>query len=448
MENDWTILVKKAQNRNSNFWEKEVLKLDLYHTLFVGVSQVFLGSYVMLMLDFRRPVTIWRTRWIVIVMMVVSANLVGLLFLNFWDTYLRVGIFTVTLPYILTTLWCSSHRDFRAVFSMATALFIGCVGTAIANLAELFLWENEYFSLFVRIISFVVMFFILRRFSVTYRDMLHQMNHSWGILCIIPIVSFIALMYVVNHSESIDPIISSIFICSLLVVCGSSYYLMYLFFERVQKENRAHYEAQLSTLQLSALRGRMEAVQAAESSIRTERHDLRHRIQAVMELVSRGEGEIALDFLDATKKRLDDQKVIRWCRPPVLDAVCSSYFDQAKNLGISVEATLSLPDALPVDEGELAIVLANALENAIHANLKLPQEQREIRCKMVGTPGVMLEISNPCTDDVCFDSNGLPINRQAGHGLGVQSISAFCRKNGAVCQFTLTDGWFQLRLVL
>lgn len=102
----------------------------------------------------------------------------------------------------------------------------------------------------------------------------------------------------------------------------------------------------------------------------------------------------------------------------------------------------------PVDEGELAIVLANALENAIHANLDLPPEQRKIRCKMVDTPGVMLEIFNPCAGTVSFDRSGLPMAQREGHGLGVQSISAFCRKNGAVCQFDLTDGWFRLRLVL
>lgn len=424
------------------------MNLDFYHTLFVGVTQMFLGGYVMLMIDFRKPVATWRLRWIVTVVMVVSANLIGLLFLDFWDTYMRVGVFTVTLPYILCTLWCSSQRDFRAVFNIATALFIGCVGTTIANMAEMVLWKNEYFSFFIRIISFIVMFIFLRRFSVTYRNMLHQMNHSWGILCIIPIVSFFTLIYIVNHSESIDPTIAVIFICSLMVLCGCSYYLMYLFFERVQKENCAYYEAQLAVLQLSALRGRMEAVRAVENSIRTERHDLRHRIRAVMEMVSRGDKDAALDFLEVTQKRLDEKRVIRWCRPPVLDAVFSSYFDQAQKQGISVKAKLALPDTLPVDEGELAIVIANALENAIHANLKLSQEQREIRCKMAGTPGVLLEISNPCIGNISFDRNGLPITRQSGHGLGVQSISAFCRKNGATCQFDLTDGWFRLRLVL
>lgn len=424
------------------------MKLDFYHTLYVAISQAFLGSYVMLLVDFRKPVATWRTRWIVTVVLVVCANLFGLLFLNFWDTYLRVGVITMTLPYILVTLWCSSYRDFRAIFNIATALFIGCVGTATSNLAEMFLLKNDYFSFTVRLLTFLVMFFLLQRFSKTYRNMLHQMSHSWGILCIIPITTFLATLYTFNHLQSIQPSIALILVVSLLVVCGCAYYLMYLFFERVQKENSARYEAQLSALQLSALQNRMEAVQAAENVIRMERHDLRHRLQAVSELIARGDREAALAFLDTATKRLDEQKDVRWCRPPVLDAVFSSYFDQAKNQGILVTAKIALPNKLTVDEGALAIVVANALENAIHANLKLPQKQREIRCKMVGTPGIMLEISNPCSENVTFDAEGLPVAHSEGHGIGMQSIGAFCRKSGAVCQFKLADGWFQLHLVL
>lgn len=245
----------------------------------------------MLLVDFRKPVATWRTRWIVTVVLVVCANLFGLLFLNFWDTYLRVGVITMTLPYILVTLWCSSYRDFRAIFNIATALFIGCVGTATSNLAEMFLLKNDYFSFAVRLLTFLVMFFLLQRFSKTYRNMLHQMSHSWGILCIIPITTFLAILYTFNHLQSIQPSIALILVVSLLVVCGCAYYLMYLFFERVQKENSARYEAQLSALQLSALQNRMEAVQAAENVIRTERHDLRHRLQAVSELIARETGK-------------------------------------------------------------------------------------------------------------------------------------------------------------
>ena len=124
----------------------------------------------MLLIDFRKPVAVWRARWIATVGLVVCANLFGLLFLNFWDTYVPVAVLTVTLPYTLATLWCSAHRDFRAVFNMATALFIGCLGTANSMLAELLLKNQtfcEYYSLAVRTVSFFLMFFFLRRFSST-----------------------------------------------------------------------------------------------------------------------------------------------------------------------------------------------------------------------------------------------------------------------------------------
>ncbi|WP_204862795.1 sensor histidine kinase [Pseudoflavonifractor phocaeensis] len=196
------------------------------------------------------------------------------------------------------------------------------------------------------------------------------------------------------------------------------------------------------------MKEKLQRVKEVEEGVRIQRHDLRHQLQAVTELVARGDREAALDFLDAAQKRLDERKEISWCRPPVLDAVFASYFDQAQRQGIRVEAKIALPDVLQVNESELAIVLANALENAIHANLTLPPALREIRCKMVGGPGVMLEISNPHTGEISFDSSGLPVAKKEGHGLGVQSICAFCRKNGAVCQFDQSDGWFRFRLVL
>ena len=78
----------------------------------------------------------------------------------------------------------------------------------------------------------------------------------------------------------------------------------------------------------------------------------------------------------------------------------------------------------------------------------LPVEQRVIYCRAVGSPSLMFELSNPCCEPVVFDGQGLPVAQSQGHGLGVQSIAAFCKKNGAVCRFELADGTFLLQLVL
>ncbi len=342
----------------------------------------------------------------------------------------------------------SRFRGWRLVFQLFSAVLFCTLIQYGAGLIY-YLSSRRVWALFLSyaVLSAGVIWFLVRFLRPLFLQTLLELRRGWWLMCLVIATYYVIVIYLIpgyvgsaRDSTIIKPAIS-------LLMVGFYSVLMFLF-SSIRKEADARQNAQLSVLQLSALQSRMEAVKVTEDAIRTERHDLRHRLQTVTELVSRGDRENAREFLDAARKRLDEQKELRWCRPPVLDAVFSSYFDQAQNQGIRVEAKISLPDTLPVDEGELAIVLANGLENAIHANPALPQDQRRIDCKMLGTPGIMLEISNPCIGSVPFDSSGLPVAQKAGHGLGVQSISAFCRKNGAVCQFDLTDGWFRLRLVL
>ena len=364
------------------------------------------------------------------------------------ETTLHIYSLVVHIPSLLLLFAFSRFRGGRLVFQMFSAILFCTLVQHGAGLVY-YLSGGQVWALILSyaILSTGVIWFLIRFLRPLFLQTLLELRRGWWLMCLVIATYYVIVVYLIPgyvgfdwNSTVIKPSIS-------LLMVGFYSILMFLF-SSIRKEAETRHSAQISALQLSALQSRMEAVSAAEDVIRTERHDLRHRLQAVAELVARGDGDAALDFLDAAQKRLDEQKEIRWCRPPVLDAVFASYFDQAKNQGIRVEATISLPSGLPVDERALAIVLANALENAIHANLALSQGQRELRCKMVGIPGIMLELSNPCAGQVSFDSNGLPVAQREGHGLGVQSIATFCRKNGAVCQFDLTDGWFRFRLVL
>ena len=355
---------------------------------------------------------------------------------------------TIHIPLILLLFTLSRFRGWRLIFQQLSVVLFCTLIHHISGLIY-YLSGSRFWVLVLScaILSTGVIWFLVRFLRPLFFRILLELHRGWWLICLVMATYYIIAVYLIPGYAGFDPRSTIIKPSIGLLMLGVYSILMFLF-SNVQKEAEARYSAQVSALQLSALQSRMEAVKAAEHAIRTERHDLRHRLQTVAELVSRGDKDAALDFLDAAQKRLDEQKEIRWCRPPVLDAVFSSYFDQAQSQGIRVEAAISLPGALPVNEGELAIVLANALENAIHANLELPREQREIRCKMVGTPSIMLELSNPCSKQVTFDDRGLPQAQKKDHGLGVQSIAAFCEKHGAVCQFELTNGWFRLRLVL
>ena len=363
---------------------------------------------------------------------------------------LRLFYLTISVPATILTYWAANDTPAQAVFNYTTQILVSVLSASMIRWLTESLGLSWLVNLLLMCAFYLTAIYLEWRFlRQPFRMLLRVMPARWGVLTLIPCVfcGYLILVsawpgsYLENTAQRIYVYAAVIPLTLVYLAVFKSLLAQY----RIQTERQ---NAALLAMQISALKERLQRVKEVEESIRIQRHDLRHQLQAVTELVVQGDREAALDFLDAARKRLDEQKEIRWCRPPVLDAVFSSYFDQAQNQGIQVEAKIALPDVLSVDEGELAIVLANALENAIHANQALPQEQRAIRCKIVGTPSVMLEIANPCMENISFDDNGLPIAQREGHGLGVQSIAAFCRKNGAVCQFDLTDGWFRLRLVL
>lgn len=416
--------------------------------LFIMEYLTALGmTMVLLFLDSRysRRRTVLATCGVIVLVMAAVAAICLTMGV---ETTIRIYSLIAHIPSLLLLLSLSRFRGWRLVFQLLSAVLFCALIHHGAGLAY-YLSGGHVLALILSYaaLSAGVIWFLLRFLRPLFLQTLLELRRGWWLMCLVMAAYYAIIIYLIpgyvgitRSSTILKPAIS-------LLMVGFYSILMFLF-SSIQKESETRHSAQLSALQLSALQSRMEAVKAAEDVIRTERHDLRHRLQAVAELVSRGDSKTALEFLDAAQIRLDERKEIRWCRPPVLDAVFSSYFDQAQRQGIRVEAKIALPNELPAKDSELAIVLANALENAIHANLALPREQREIRCRMVGSPGIMLEISNPCTGNISFDSSGLPVAQKEGHGLGVQSISAFCRKHGAVCQFDLTDGWFRLRLVL
>ena len=77
-------------------------------------------------------------------------------------------------------------------------------------------------------------------------------------------------------------------------------------------------------VQITALKEKVQKVKEIEDDVRIQRHDLRHQLQDVTELVAQGNKAAALDFLDAAKRRLDEQKITRWCHPRQSGAAAGS----------------------------------------------------------------------------------------------------------------------------
>ena len=419
----------------------ELILADLLYMTGLGMTMVFL--FLQSRLSRRTTALIFAGTGLVLM-----ALQIILTYAFSVDLVVRLYSLIVHLPSFLVASLLSRYRGWRMLYLVLSAVlfcfFIQHIGGIVFYTSRQRAWVLWTVLLILTPVSLWLLHQYLR--PLVFR-VLDELQRGWALICMSLIGYGLIVLYVFPGYVGIDWVTTVVKPMFSLLMVGF-YCVLVLLFTSVRREAEARYYTQLMELSLSALQSRMEAVQTVEEAVRIERHDLRHRFRAIAELVTQGKNQEALAFIGAAQTQLEERKPSHWCRPPVLDAVFSSYFDQAKAQGIQVEARIALPDPLPVDEGELAIVLANALENAIHACQPLPPEERQISCKVIARPSLMIEIANPVAGAVEFDSQGLPAAAGEGHGLGTRSIAAFCQKHGFLYHFAAKDGWFRLRLVL
>lgn len=364
---------------------------------------------------------------------------------------LKYMLTLVSVSSLIFFSFLSKYRGARFVFTFCMADTAVLIVLILTAMADVYLFRDRgIFRLVSRLIIFPVLEYLAwKYFRKLYHSSQEIMATGWGGFAWIGVCCYCLLIFLMIYPESI--LVNRDHIPVMLLCCVFIPLVYYSILRSLRNQHRLH---QLSSQEaiLRLEREHMEDIirqnMAAEDRIRIERHDLRHRMRTLLSMLERGSIDETIAYLNTSIEALDNFKIVRYCQNPVVDAVFSAFFADARANNIRVESSLAIPHDLPVDATEFSIVMANALENAIHACLALPEERREIRCKYVIGPRHICQISNPVAKPVKLDENGRPFSHEPGHGIGTQSIVAFCEKYDADLNYKYEGGWFHIRIIL
>lgn len=128
---------------------------------------------------------------------------------------------------------------------------------------------------------------------------------------------------------------------------------------------------------------------------------------------------------------------------PVVDALLNQKYQLAKDQNIAMHIEVNDLSALPIPSDELVVVLANLLDNAIEACMKVDGE-REILCSMIMENSVYLAISNS-TPPVQIVGNEIATTKANAmeHGFGLPAVKLILEKLHAEYTFDYSKGVFQ-----
>jgi len=121
----------------------------------------------------------------------------------------------------------------------------------------------------------------------------------------------------------------------------------------------------------------------------------------------------------------------------------------AQEHGIGIDVTYNSMQNIHISDIDIAIILGNALDNAIEATQKVQNDNKKINITICATGDtVLISIFNPVINNVNTDHLVSTKKDKRNHGLGIISIKSIAQKYNGNVLFTCEDFVFVTRIFL
>ena len=165
-----------------------------------------------------------------------------------------------------------------------------------------------------------------------------------------------------SYTRIVETIISSVFLLAIVYL-----------YRKSQKTSEEKTRERLLEMQMSETRERLTRIDAIYNDMRSMKHDMRHQIRVLSDLVENGhidEAAQGLEKLEAqTSAVLDDVATGN----PVTDVLLMDFKREAQSLGIGFDIDFSFSKDAGIDVFDICMILSNAISNAFNASADLPE---------------------------------------------------------------------------
>lgn len=277
-----------------------------------------------------------------------------------------------------------------------------------------------------------------------------ESSYYWNILWIIPFCLFFSDAIITMNNQWINSVNQLISRLLTVIACFAVFECTTIDF--IEKKNKADilHNNQLLKLQVSDLNTRLQDIEKNKESLSILRHDMRHRLYLIKTMLDEGNYNEINNIIDNMNNTSAKTNIISFCKNPIIDASLSAYIEKACNEGIKVSTQIDIPCELNIDTTDLAVVILNLMENALHASLKQKsKEDKIIEISSKYSNGTLaFRIKNRFDGKVSFGKDNLPVTSSLGHGIGMRSVKAFTEKYNSSLSCSYENGWFSTILFI
>lgn len=232
------------------------------------------------------------------------------------------------------------------------------------------------------------------------------------------------------------------FMDSAVVIVYFMFSMIYL--KTLYEKKEVEVEQQVLRILAGQSKSELEALRKSQRQAAIYRHDLRHHLNYLRACLSGNDLTGALTYIAEACEEVANADAVQYFEDESMNLILSSYIAKAEEeLGIKVEVSTASIDFTRFAVTDLCSLLANALENAIHACAQVPDSSKRFIAMRIYSRNSKLcvDIRNSYHAEPVFEQ-GLPVSREDDHGFGVKSMAHVIEKYHGVCRFSAKDGVF------
>lgn len=209
-------------------------------------------------------------------------------------------------------------------------------------------------------------------------------------------------------------------------------------------------DKRIATYQRELVETHYHEVENMYRQIRGWRHDYRNHIQVMKSYAASNDMDAIKRYLDELDTDLSTVDVAIKTGNAMADAILNSKISLARSRQIPVTVDAHIPVALKMSELDLCVIIGNLFDNAIEANLPLPEEKRMIRVYMdMKNTQLYMSFTNMTASKKRIKEGGrFRTTKGEGHGFGLVRVDDIVARYGGYLSRNSEDGAFTTEILL
>lgn len=381
----------------------------------------------------------------------ICAILSSIIALSYVWEYNEISVLIYPLMFVIAFFIAFGRIKISQVYLALTLEFITSLLSSSVALIAFQIYSFTYrdldaISLFCVRIVFLIVAIVLnfKKLANRFYSVLKNIPKHIFVLIIIAL-TFITCLSVCNNYQTSNIIKQSV--VTILIALLTITLIIMIFSLLINVASKNYYTALNSLLekQVATQISHYEKLEKLNSDMRTFRHDYINHLSSINALIGEGRYTDAQKYIDKLTESTHRNEAIFLTGNRLADAILTDKSDNCKDFA-DIEFDGCITDK--IENSDICIILANALDNAVEACKKCPERGKISIAAQVRQGYWTMTMRNPT---VGADSEGIMKTSkedEKNHGFGLLSIEQTVKKYDGTMAVSIKDGMFEMAVVM